>query len=32
MKVVKLLPHQASLVQAPYIYPAIRFFGLVAGY
>lgn len=29
---VKLLPHQANLVQAPYVFPEIRFFGLVAGY
>ena len=32
MHVVKLLPHQANLVQAPYVFPAIRFFALVAGY
>ena len=30
--VVKLLPHQAELVQAPYVYPEINFFFLVAGY
>ena len=29
---VKLLPHQANLVQAPYVFPEIRFFALVAGY
>lgn len=29
---VKLLPHQANLVQAPYVFPDIRFFALVAGY
>ena len=31
-KLVKLLPHQANLVQAPYVFPEIRFFGMVAGY
>lgn len=30
--VVKLLPHQAELVQAPYVYLEINFFFLVAGY
>ena len=30
--IVKLLPHQAELVQAPYVYPDINFFFLVAGY
>ena len=30
--IVKLLPHQAELVQAPYVYPEINFFFLVAGY
>lgn len=29
---VKLLAHQANLVQAPYVFPEIRFFALVAGY
>lgn len=29
---VKLLPHQANLVQAPYVFPHIRFFALIAGY
>lgn len=32
MNLVKLLPHQANLVQAPYVFPEIRFFALVAGY
>lgn len=32
MIVKKLLPHQAALVQAPYIYPEVRFFFLIAGY
>lgn len=32
MTTVKLLPHQANLVQAPYVFPEIRFFALVAGY
>lgn len=31
-KLVKLLPHQANLVQAPYVFPEIRFFVQVAGY
>ena len=30
--IVKLLPHQAELVQAPYVYLEINFFFLVAGY
>lgn len=29
---VKLLNHQAQLVQAPYVFPDIRFFFLIAGY
>lgn len=29
---VKLLPHQGQLVQAPYVFPEINFFFLVAGY
>lgn len=29
---VRLLPHQGQLVQAPFIYPLINFFFLVAGY
>lgn len=29
---VKLLPHQAQLVQAPFVYPEVNFFFLVAGY
>ena len=32
MKLVKLLPHQGQLVQAPYVFPEINFFFLVAGY
>lgn len=32
MTLVKLLPHQGQLVQAPYVFPDIRFFFLVAGY
>lgn len=32
MNLVKLLPHQAQLLQAPYIFPDINFFFLVAGY
>lgn len=31
-KLVKLLKHQAQLVQAPFIFPDIRFFFLIAGY
>ena len=31
-KLVKLLPHQGQLVQAPYVFPDINFFFLVAGY
>jgi hypothetical protein len=30
--VVKLLNHQAQLVQSPYVYPDIRFHFLIAGY
>lgn len=29
---VKLLPHQGQLVQAPSCYPEINFFFLIAGY
>lgn len=29
---VKLLPHQAQLIQAPYVFPDIRFHFLIAGY
>lgn len=29
---VRLLPHQGQLVQAPYVFPEINFFFLVAGY
>ena len=29
---VKLLPHQGQLVQAPYVFPEKNFFFLVAGY
>lgn len=29
---VKLLPHQGQLVQAPYVFPEINFFFMVAGY
>ena len=32
MNLVKLLPHQGQLVQAPYVFPEINFFFLVAGY
>ena len=32
MNLVKLLPHQAQLLQAPYVFPDINFFFLVAGY
>ena len=32
MTLVKLLPHQGQLLQAPYVYTMIRFFFLVAGY
>lgn len=32
MNLVKLLPHQAQLLQAPYVFPEINFFFLVAGY
>jgi len=32
MNLVKLLPHQGQLVQAPFVYPEVRFFFLVAGY
>jgi hypothetical protein len=32
MTLVKLLPHQGQLLQAPYVFTAIRFFFLVAGY
>ena len=32
MTLVRLLPHQGQLVQAPYVYDNIRFFFLIAGY
>lgn len=32
MNLVKLLPHQAQLLQAPFAFPDINFFFLVAGY
>lgn len=32
MNLVRLLPHQGQLVQAPFVYPDINFFFLVAGY
>ena len=32
MNLVKLLPHQGQLVQAPFVYPDIAFFFQVAGY
>ena len=32
MNLVRLLPHQAQLLQAPYVFPDINFFFLVAGY
>lgn len=32
MNLVKLLPHQAELLQAPFVFPGINFFFLVAGY
>lgn len=32
MNLVKLLPHQGQLVQAPFVYPEIAFFFQVAGY
>ena len=32
MNLVKLLPHQAQLLQAPFVFPSINFFFLVAGY
>lgn len=32
MIVKKLLPHQAAIVQAPYLYPESRFFFLLGGY
>lgn len=32
MNLVRLLPHQGQLVQAPFVYPDITFFFLVAGY
>ena len=31
-RLVRLLPHQAQLVQAPYVFPEINFFFMVAGY
>ena len=32
MNLVRLLPHQAELLQAPFIFPGINFFFLLAGY
>lgn len=32
MKIVRLLPHQAAFVQAPYLFNEARFFFLIAGY
>lgn len=32
MNLVRLLPHQGQLVQAPFVYTEVRFFFLVAGY
>lgn len=32
MNLVRLLPHQAQLLQAPFVFPSINFFFLVAGY
>ena len=32
MNLVRLLPHQAQLLQSPYVFPEINFFFLVAGY
>ena len=32
MNLVKLLPHQAELLQAPFVFPGINFFFLLAGY
>ena len=32
MNLVRLLPHQGQLVQAPFVYPDVTFFFLVAGY
>ena len=32
MNLVKLLPHQAELLQAPFVFPEINFFFLLAGY
>lgn len=32
MNLVKLLPHQAELLQAPFVFPEINFFFLIAGY
>ena len=32
MNLVRLLPHQAELLQAPFVFPEINFFFLVAGY
>lgn len=32
MNLVRLLPHQAELLQAPFVFPEINFFFLIAGY
>lgn len=32
MNVIKLLPHQARLLQSPFVFPDTRFFLLIAGY
>ena len=32
MNLVRLLPHQAELLQAPFVFPGINFFFLLAGY
>ena len=32
MNLVRLLPHQAQLLQAPFVFPEINFFFLIAGY
>ena len=32
MNLVRLLPHQAELLQAPFVFPEINFFFLLAGY
>lgn len=32
MNLIRLLPHQAELLQAPFVFPNINFFFLIAGY